>query len=76
MSHFHVPIYRVIIPAVMADRKPAALHLFRNYSAPYDEHYLTRDTRFPRPKKAEGECYYVGLFRGVGGSLFHTKLGS
>ncbi len=47
--------FRLIVPAVMSDRKPAVVHLFRNYTAPYDEHFLLRDTRFARPKKPEGK---------------------
>ena len=48
-------IFSVVIPAMIADRKPAALHLFRNYDAPYDEHFWTRDTRFKRPRKPQGK---------------------
>ncbi|XP_065659553.1 85/88 kDa calcium-independent phospholipase A2 isoform X2 [Hydra vulgaris] len=40
---------KLIIPAVLADRRPAMLHFFRNYDAPYDDHYRIRDARFPRP---------------------------
>ena len=47
-------MFSVIIPAMIADRKPAVLHLFRNYDAPYDEHFWTRDTRFKRPRKPQG----------------------
>eukprot|EP00794_Sanderia_malayensis_P008938 gene8938-9891_t len=42
---------RLVIPGVMADRKPAVLHLFRNYDADYDPHFWMRDTRFARPRK-------------------------
>ena len=45
---------RLLIPAVMADRRPAMLHLFRNYDAPYDAHYCIRDARFPRPPLPSG----------------------
>lgn len=38
----------------MADRRPAMLHLFRNYDAPYDSHYQLRDARFPRPPVPAG----------------------
>ena len=46
--------FRLLVPAVMADRRPAMLHLFRNYDAPYDEHYKMRDARFPRPPISSG----------------------
>lgn len=47
--------FRVMIPATLVDRRPAMLHLFRNYNAPYDEHYQMRDARFPRPPVPSGE---------------------
>ena len=38
----------------MTDRRPAVLHLFRNYEAPYDEHFQATDARFPRPMLPTG----------------------
>jgi len=71
MSSFSHP--RVIIPAMIADRKPAALHLFRNYDAPYDEHFWTRDTRFKRPRKPqELELWRAARCSGAAPSYFRA----
>ena len=43
-----------MVPAVLVDRRPARLHLFRNYDVPYDEHYQAKDARFPRPPLPAG----------------------
>eukprot|EP00111_Clytia_hemisphaerica_P008471 TCONS_00024720-protein len=59
MDSFSYP--RLLIPAVMADRRPAMLHFFRNYDAPYDTHYQMRDARFPRPPQCSDQKMWLAV---------------
>nr|XP_047144378.1 85/88 kDa calcium-independent phospholipase A2-like isoform X2 [Hydra vulgaris]XP_047144379.1 85/88 kDa calcium-independent phospholipase A2-like isoform X2 [Hydra vulgaris] len=40
---------KLIIPAVLTDRKPAMLHIFRNYDAPYEDNYQIKDDKIQQP---------------------------
>lgn len=59
MDAFEFP--KVMIPATLVDRRPAMLHLFRNYNAPYDEHYQMRDARFPRPPVPSDQLTWLAI---------------
>jgi len=52
---------KLVIPAVLVDRRPAMLHLFRNYEAPYDHCYTMRDARFPRPPLASDQLLWLAI---------------
>ena len=48
---------RVMVTATLADRYPAALHIFRNYEQPFEEPHSDRDDvkRFPQTTPPSGE---------------------
>ncbi|XP_065659554.1 85/88 kDa calcium-independent phospholipase A2-like isoform X2 [Hydra vulgaris] len=52
---------KLIIPAVLTDRKPAMLHIFRNYDAPYDDNYQLKDDKFPQPPLPSDQMIWLSV---------------
>ena len=54
-------IYRIMVTATLADRYPAALHIFRNYEQPFEEPHTDNDDakRFPHQTPPTGERSFV-----------------
>ncbi|XP_012555197.2 85/88 kDa calcium-independent phospholipase A2 isoform X2 [Hydra vulgaris] len=52
---------KLIIPAVLTDRKPAMLHIFRNYDAPYDDNYQIKDDKFPQPALPSDQTIWLSV---------------
>ena len=53
-----VVCFRVLVTGVLADRRPASLHFFRNFDVP-DEHYDATHPKSPftPPPKPSGELH-------------------